>query len=170
MSIEAISNRAQVPSSFTVPEEALDPLTGKPMTEAVCLLKCSHVVNEDTALKIMRTTSVCPFDGKEVEGYAPYYRMRNLAKNITEPVEALHMFKLGKEAMYRGETGKAKVWFSEALQIFPAYERAAAHLEFCTTAAQKMSQGIRPRLTDVEAAIVPPNPRLGFFSTAQESV
>ena len=229
MTTEAIRNRPQDHSSYKIPEEALDPISGKPMTEAVSLLGCGHVVNEDTARKIvhvatrctlgcahvaghepflseeaaqkliqaarcgsseythfvdidatkrtMLVVSYCPFDGKQLSGYVPYYTMRNLAKNVTVPPEAARCFRLGKEANWHGDTQEAVTWFSRALEIHPDYEKAAAYLEYCTTSMQKMSQGIRNHIVDVEEAIHPMNPELvyraneaeNFFSTDTRS-
>ena len=124
MSVQAIQNRP-----CEIPQQARDPISGRLMTEAMMLLPCECIVNADTA-KAMEVAKRCHLN-HPIKKCAPFYWMRNVAKNITNPPDAVQQFLKGKKLLWDNKRQEAAQAFTAALEIHPASERAQVYRDFC---------------------------------------
>lgn len=138
-----------IPSAFTSSQKFLqeaisddieDPVSYEPMIKAVSLVPCGHSINEDTAIKLLAQSKLCPIDRQPFESYIPNYNVRKLVEKALSPPaqkdespnsEAEAHFLAGKNLFDAGEFEPAKEAFQQGLQVFPSYEKAHIYLEFC---------------------------------------
>jgi ankyrin repeat protein len=146
----SVGNVSSASYHFEVPEDLEDKVSCEPMRRAVSLVPCGHTFNEDTVLKLLAGSKLCPLDRQPIERYVPNYTVRNLVETNGEPprdreepvVEAQAHFSRGKEHCDRGEYEQGITALLNALQISPAYEKAQMFLEFClgrTSAASRQN-------------------------------
>ena len=120
-----------------VTENIIDPVSFEFMTEAVTLFPCGHVLNEDTTIRCIAQTKLCPLDRRPIERYTPNFTVRDLAIIARDyppegpSAEAQHHFEKGKALADQNNYEAAVPMLLEALQLSPGYEKAQAYLDLC---------------------------------------
>ncbi len=124
-------------------ENLEDAVSRELMTQAVTLVPCGHVFNEDT-IDCLGRHKLCPNDRIPIKRYIPNYTIRNLAAAALahpeeraptreeEPTEeASTHFAKAKVMSDQGNYEAAISSLLLALQISPHFHKAQAYLDFC---------------------------------------
>ena len=125
--------RAQVIQSLE------DPVSFNLMANALTLVPCGHILNEDTVNEIFQRTGLCPIDRTPIQRTVPNYHVRWLVevennpqlkeKDPTPSQEAIDSFSRGKEFYNEGNYDASIAHFLDALRCCPTFEKVQVWLD-----------------------------------------
>ena len=129
-------------------ESLEDIVSGELMTQAVTLIPCGHVFNEDTVLRILAGNGLCPNDRTPIQRHIPNYTIRDLAQTThahpeeraqpreEEPTEEAYAhFARAKTLSEQDDYEGGIASLLQALQVSPHFQKAQAYLDFCLSRA-----------------------------------